>query len=384
MPPGAISPSIMLTIGTPPPSGVNESCIESTAPVEVRVVAFAKSAEEGTPKRTSLPSIAAPAAWSAAPAWRASKVVTRLSETTKITAIAERIAQPWRRSPSRLPKVRGSENGIRSRSEISSRLRERVGVLERVRRVGVVEAAAVGAELLDRLLAGHRTAREVLGGAGDGRDGVRVGEVLHGAGGDQQDRRHHAEREQDAHAAADQVDPEVADPVGARAGEAADERHRDGHPDGRRREVLHRQAGHLHQVAHGRLAGVVLPVRVAHERRRRVPGQVRLHTVEAERERQQVLDALQAEQEQHRRQREAQHRQGVGRPGLVCVRVDPAQAVEHPLRAPVGGRRVDAGQVVAERDVRDAQDHDEREDGQQPGGRVAHQNRSGKSRATTR
>ena len=67
VPPGAISPNIMFRIGTPPPSGVNESCIELTAPVDVSVVAFANSAEDGTPNRTSLPSIAAPAAWSAVP-----------------------------------------------------------------------------------------------------------------------------------------------------------------------------------------------------------------------------------------------------------------------------------------------------------------------------
>ena len=37
-PPGATSPSIMLIIGSMPPSAVYESCIEFTAPVEVSVV----------------------------------------------------------------------------------------------------------------------------------------------------------------------------------------------------------------------------------------------------------------------------------------------------------------------------------------------------------
>jgi hypothetical protein len=50
----------MINSGIIPPSGVNESCIESTAPVEVAVVATANSAERATPKRTSLPSILPP------------------------------------------------------------------------------------------------------------------------------------------------------------------------------------------------------------------------------------------------------------------------------------------------------------------------------------
>jgi hypothetical protein len=37
----------------------------------------------------------------------------------KITAITERIAHPWRLSPSSLPKVRGSANGISSSRAIS-------------------------------------------------------------------------------------------------------------------------------------------------------------------------------------------------------------------------------------------------------------------------
>src|SRR2546430_11574899 len=51
-------------------------------------------------------------------------------------------------------------------------------VLERVGAVGVVEAAAVRAELLDDLLAGHRPAGDVLGGAGEGGDVVAGREVL--------------------------------------------------------------------------------------------------------------------------------------------------------------------------------------------------------------
>ena len=69
VPPGATSPSIMFAIGTPPPSEVYESWNESTAPVDVNVVALANVAESRMPKRISVPSVAAPTA--AAPCHRA-------------------------------------------------------------------------------------------------------------------------------------------------------------------------------------------------------------------------------------------------------------------------------------------------------------------------
>ena len=55
-PPKITSLSMRLIIGTMPPSGVKESCIELTAPQLVSVVTVAKSAEFATPNRTSLPS----------------------------------------------------------------------------------------------------------------------------------------------------------------------------------------------------------------------------------------------------------------------------------------------------------------------------------------
>ena len=52
---------------------VKLSCSELTAPVEVPVVETANSADAGMPKRTSLPSIAAPAASAAVPVRVASR-----------------------------------------------------------------------------------------------------------------------------------------------------------------------------------------------------------------------------------------------------------------------------------------------------------------------
>lgn len=58
----------MFSIGSMPPSAVNESCAALTAPVEVPVEVVANRAVPGMPKRTSLPSMAAPAAAVALPA----------------------------------------------------------------------------------------------------------------------------------------------------------------------------------------------------------------------------------------------------------------------------------------------------------------------------
>ena len=49
--------SHMPTSGIRPPSGVSESCIALTEPLDVTVVVTAQSAESPAPKRTSLPSI---------------------------------------------------------------------------------------------------------------------------------------------------------------------------------------------------------------------------------------------------------------------------------------------------------------------------------------
>ena len=88
---------------------------------------------------------------------------------------------------------------------------QRARVLERMRRVGVEEAAAVGAELLDGVLRGDRPLRDDLLGAFQRRRlGVGV-EVLRHAADDQHQRDDDRERQQDVEHAAGQIDPEVAD-----------------------------------------------------------------------------------------------------------------------------------------------------------------------------
>ena len=75
---------------------MKESCIELTAPVDVPVVADAKTADIGTPKRTSLPSMAAPASWSAGPAWLTSAQTSSAVTAAQMEAIdgEDRVALP--------------------------------------------------------------------------------------------------------------------------------------------------------------------------------------------------------------------------------------------------------------------------------------------------
>ena len=108
----------------------------------------------------------------------------------------------------------------------------------------------------------------------------------------------------------------------------------DGHgqADPGRDEVLHRQPGHLGELAHGRLAHVVLPVGVGHERHGGVQGQVGVDGPEAVGvDRQQPLDALEHVQPDDRGQREHQQRAGVRLPGLLAVGLEAKAAVDQAL-----------------------------------------------------
>ena len=146
-----------------------------------------------------------------------------------------------------------------------------------------------------------------------------------------------------------------------RAGEAAHQRHRHGHADRGGDEVLHRQAGHLHQVALGGLAGVGLPVGVGDEADRGVPRQRRRHrrggVVEVQR--QLALHQLEDEQEQDADRRERQHAAGVGAPGLFGLRVGADQPVDRRVRPGCPCAGVDAVHVVAERHVHERQRDDQ-------------------------
>ncbi len=211
-------------------------------------------------------------------------------------------------------------------------LRPDVGVLVRMRRVGVEEAAAVGAELLDGELTGDRTLRDRLLGAFERRRIDVLAEVLRHAERDKRECRDDRQRQQHVKRDPRQVDPEVADRRRLGAAEGTRQRHDDRHAGCRRDEVLHGEADHLAEVGQRRLAAVALPVGVGDERRRRVEGEMLAHPCEALRVERQVALQPQDRIQQH----EAggvEHQQGrdVLEPRLLARLVDPSQRIEPPL-----------------------------------------------------
>ena len=213
---------------------------------------------------------------------------------------------------------------------------EAARVLERVGGVDVEEAAAVGPELLDRLLRGDRALAEDLGAAGEGVDDAVVAEVLDHALGDEEERADDRDRQQHVEQDPDQVLPEVAERAPGAGGDAADQRREDGDPDRRGDEVLDREAGHLGEVGEGRFAAVVLPVGVGDEGGGGVEAEVPGAGVEALRV--ERLDPLGAEDQVEREpgeEREDDEAAGVGLPVLALgLGVDPEDPVGEPLDRP--------------------------------------------------
>ena len=78
-----------------------------------------------------------------------------------------------------------------------------------------------------------------------------MAEVLNHALRAKEKRADDGDRQQDIDRAPGHVDPEIADRVDLLPGEAAHQRDGDGQSGRRRSEVLHRQRGHLHEVAKG-------------------------------------------------------------------------------------------------------------------------------------
>ena len=90
--------------------------------------------------------------------------------------------------------------------------------------------------------------------------------------------------------------------------------------------------GHLREVAHRVLAGVVLPVRVGHEAHGGVEGEGLGHRPDVGRvDGQRSLEALEGVDDEDGHATEGEQRVGVGAPALLAVRVDAAEAVERSL-----------------------------------------------------
>ena len=272
------------------------------------------------------------------------------------------------------PERVGERKGDQQEREHLDEVREAGRVLERVRRVRVHDPAAVRPQLLDRLLARDRAAVDLLRRAFHGLHRRRPAQRLDCPLAREQQRDHEREWQQDAGRRPDEIDPEVADRLSVPAGETADQRDRDRGADGRGGEVLHRQPGHLGEVAHRRLAAVVLPVRVRDEADRRVERERRRHTVDSGRvEGEQPLEALERVQAEHGDDAEREQRPRVHRPRLLALRVDPRCAIQDALdrcEDAIAGSRaapVDACQVGAEHPRAGEHERDERGD-LEPGG----------------
>jgi hypothetical protein len=158
-----------------------------------------------------------------------------------------------------------------------------------------------------------------------------------------------------------------------------------------RDEVLDGQAGHLHQIGHGALAAVVLPVRVGHEAGGGVEGEIRRHRAHAHRiERQHGLEALKGVENNEAKQVEGQHGERIGQPVLLLALTGAGEFVEHGLDRAEYGRQEGALAVEDARHVPaegfHERDHDGAEDEDLDPAVEGHncrlcQNRSGRTRA---
>ena len=211
-------------------------------------------------------------------------------------------------------------------------VRQRGRVLERMGRVGVEEAAAIGAEHLDGDLRGDRPDRDgLLRTFQRGRFHIRA-ERLRNTLPDQEQRVNDADRQQDVERAAGDIDPEIPDGPGRCARKTADQRHGERNPGRCGKEVLVRQAKHLHQVGHGAFAAVVLPIGVGDEAHRGIERQILRDRALLRRiERQQRLEAHQAVEDQKTAEMEEQHGDRIGEPMLLAPRIDTAGPVERRL-----------------------------------------------------
>ena len=136
---------------------------------------------------------------------------------------------------------------------------DRIRILEGMSGVDVEEAAAVGAELLDRDLRGHRPLRdELLCPLKRRRLGISA-KVLRHAGRDERERHDDRQRQHHVKRCAGEIDPEIADRLGRAPGKSANDGDHERNARGGGEEIVHREPGHLRQIAHGGLAAVGLP-----------------------------------------------------------------------------------------------------------------------------
>ena len=241
---------------------------------------------------------------------------------------------------------------------------ERVRVLVRMRRIGVEEAAAIGAHHFDDFLAGHLTLGDQLLATFECRY-LSIGvQVLRHALPDEKESDHDRYRQKHVENGAGHIDPEIPDRLGGAAGKAPDERNRECDAGRGRNEIMHGEPGHLGQIAHRRLGHVGLPIGIGDEAHRRVEGEIGRDRVEMLRvERQNRLQALQGVKSEEARKAEGEHGEAIADPTLLLTLVDAAQRIEDALDRTQERRQErafaveDAGHIKAERLDQERDDH---------------------------
>ena len=281
MPPGVISPSSMLNSGTRPAIGWTLSChgvdgARARAGRHGREQAADGGAEAGLlalhvaewpgrrpPGRAGCRRTRG--------AWRATAPTRRIDRhrgedrpalALVAGVLAERVGQRERRQQDR---------------EHLEPVGQRGRVLERMGRVGVEEAAAVVAQLLDPFLGGDGAKAIVWRAPWSVVTVGRAAPRLRHALPHEDERADDGDRQQDVEDAPGQVDPVVAERLRAAPGQAAEQRDGDGQAGRGGGEVADGEHGRLGQVAGAGLARVVLPVRVRLEADRRVEGEIGRH-----------------------------------------------------------------------------------------------------------
>ena len=215
--------------------------------------------------------------------------------------------------------------------------------------ISVEEPAAVGAQHLDGLLRSHRALRNGLHLRRlfeRMRGGVGV-QILRHALADQQERIDERGRDKDVQEDARGVDPEVND--GGRCGplDAANQGNGDRDACRGREKVVRGEARHLGEIAHGGLGCIELPVRVRGEADRRIPGQIGADVGQALRVPGQVrLQTLDSVRDHQAHRGEAQHGKGVLAPVHLLRRIHAGKLVDQALNGPK--KRVQPGAFAFE------------------------------------
>jgi hypothetical protein len=235
-------------------------------------------------------------------------------------------------------------------------VRDGARVFEGMRRVGVEEAAAIGAEHLDGELRGDRAERDGLLRPFQGRRRHIGTEGLRHAERDVNEGQNDADRQQYVERGAGHIDPEVAERLAGRAREGADQSNGDRHAGRGGHEVLHAQPRHLGEVRHGAFAAIVLPVGVGDEAHSGIKRQFRPDRSHAGRvERQHALHALQSIKQQQAGKVEREHGEGIARPALLLAVAGARKRIKAPFDRNEDGRKEctfpgkDARHIGAER-----------------------------------